>query len=97
MLGRIKLHNSTLKEFSSPTKFDAATAILVSQHLSPVAEAQEFFKQIASFLKPSGLLYSADIHIASGQERDYVMGLWRNNLIVSGLESDMADGMLLKN
>jgi len=93
---RIKLVNSTLDDFSSLLVFDAATAILVSQHLNPDSNAQNFFQQIAAFLKPGGLLYSADLSVGIGQDRDSVMDLWHNNLIMSGLESEMADGMLLK-
>jgi len=93
---RIALHNSTLAEFTSPLVFDAATAILVSQHINPDASAQAFFQQIADLLKPGGLLYSADLSIATGQDRDSVLELWRNNAIVAGIEPEMANGMLLK-
>lgn len=91
---RIKLDNCTLDDFSSPQLFDAATAILVSQHLDPDAKAQEFFQQLAALLKPGGLLYSADIHIGNGQDQESLMELWHNNLIMSGIEAEMADDML---
>lgn len=94
--GRIKLYNSTLDEFSSPLRFDAATAVLVSQHLSLDFKVQRFFQDIAAFLKPGGLLYSADLHIGTGQDRDALMDLWYNNVVMSGIDSEMADGMLLK-
>jgi tRNA (cmo5U34)-methyltransferase len=93
---RITLHNSTLADIASPYAFDAATAILVSQHLSSDAEAQAFFQQIADLLKPGGLLYSADLSIGTGQDRDSVFALWRNNVITAGIEPEMADGMLQK-
>lgn len=93
---RITLHNATLSEFSSPIAFDAATAILVSQHLNPDTAAQAFFQQIAGLLKPDGLLYSADLSIGAGQDRDSILALWRNNLATAGIEHEMADGMVLK-
>ncbi|MFA6094324.1 MAG: methyltransferase domain-containing protein [Candidatus Paceibacterota bacterium] len=93
---RIALHNVTLQDFSSPLVFDAATAILVSQHLSPDETAQGFFQRVAALLKPGGLLYSADLHIGTGQDRDSVWELWRNNVILSGIAPEVADGMLQK-
>jgi tRNA (cmo5U34)-methyltransferase len=93
---RIVLHNLALDDFTSPLAFDAATSILVSQHLKPDVIAQTFFQQIAALLKPGGLLYSADLHFGAGQDRDSVLELWRNNVITAGIEPEIAAGMLLK-
>lgn len=93
---RITLHNSTLNDFTSAHVFDAATAILVSQHLNSDALAQGFFNQIAGYLKPCGLLYSADLHIGTAQNRELIFDLWHRNVIAAGIEKEMADGMLLK-
>lgn len=93
---RVALHNSTLADFAASPLFDAATAILVSQHLSPDSAAQAFFQQIAALLKPGGLLYSADLSIGAGQDLDTVLALWRNNVVTAGIEPEIADGMLLK-
>ncbi|QQS12493.1 MAG: class I SAM-dependent methyltransferase [Rhodospirillales bacterium] len=93
---RIAIRNTTLADFTPPHDFDAATAILVSQHLSPDAAARAFFQRIAALLRPGGLLYSADLHIGAGQDRDSLLRLWRGNVIASGLEPEVADGMLRK-
>lgn len=96
LVSRISLHNIPLSEFSSSKPFDAATAILVSQHIASDEDAQNFFQQVSALLKPDGLIYSADIHIGAGQNRDSVFELWRNNIISSGIEREVADGMLQK-
>ena len=93
---RINLHHSTLEEFSSKRPFDAATSILVSQHITSDTLAQDYFNQIAAILKPGGLLYSADMHISNGQNQESLIQLWHRNLIMSGIDSDLADGMRSK-
>ena len=93
---RVTLHALTLDDFTSPPVFDAATSILVSQHIESDALAQAFFDRIAACLKPGGLLYSADLHIGAGQDRESVFGLWHRNLVVAGIEPTMADGMVQK-
>lgn len=94
---RVALHNSALQGFdATPSSFDAATAVLVSQHVHPDAEAEDFFRRIALLLKPGGLLYSADLHIGAGQRREVVLALWRKNLAAAGIEPEVADAMLEK-
>lgn len=93
---RIKLHQATLEEFLSPNSFDAVTSVLVSQHLESDTHAQDFFHQLASHLKPDGFLYSADLSIASDQDRELLFNLWRSHVIMSGIDEEMAEAMLTK-
>ena len=91
---RVTLQAKSLNSFQMPDNFDAATAILVSQHLAEDAAAAEFFCQIAQLLKPKGLLYSADLHIATDQDRERMLALWRDQALMSGTEMSVVEGLL---
>jgi len=86
LANRVTLHPTSLQNFESSAQFDAATAILVSQHIFPDVAAAEFFQKIASLLKPNGRLYSADLHIGAGQDRELLLALWREQASMSGIE-----------
>lgn len=93
---RINLKSVSLENFIDGGDFDAATAILVSQHLADDHAAAEFFSTIAALLKPRGRFYSADVHIASGQDRDLMLALWTEQALMSGIESEAVEGMLAR-
>lgn len=73
---RVSLHHSSLQAFNAATTFDAVSVVLVSQHIADDAEATDFFKKIASLLKPNGRVFSADLHIPFGQNRAQLFELW---------------------
>ncbi len=81
LTARVTLHLCPLAEFTPTQQFDAATAILVSQHLVPDSAAQAFFHQLAGLLKSQGALYSADLHIARGQSRELMLDLWQRQAV----------------
>lgn len=93
---RVNLKPVNLENFTDGGDFDAATAILVSQHLADDHAAAEFFSAIAALLKPRGRLYSAEVHIASGQDRDLMVALWTEQALMSGIESEIVEGMLAR-
>ena len=93
---RVSLQAVSLEAFSGAGDFDAATSILVSQHISSDSEAGAFFRTVASLLKPGGRLYTADLHIATGQAREAMLALWREQALMSGTEPVLVDGMLSK-
>ncbi|MEO0801053.1 MAG: class I SAM-dependent methyltransferase [Cyanobacteria bacterium J06642_2] len=86
---RVQFHSGAVDSLEHESPFDAATAILVSQHLANDAEAARFFTQISQRLKPSGCLYSADLHIPSDQNRDRMIDLWREQAVMSGVEASI--------
>lgn len=89
---RISTHACTLDNFKPARQYDAVTAILVSQHISDAAEAGQFFAQLYAPLKPGGTLFSADLHIASGQSREAIVALWATNAKMSGAPPEMLAG-----
>lgn len=93
---RVRLEAIRLDALRIDEEFDAATAILVSQHIESDARAQEFFSTLAALIKPDGRLYSADMHIGVGQDRDAMLALWREQALMSGMEGPVVDGMLAR-
>jgi tRNA (cmo5U34)-methyltransferase len=94
MAPRVELLGQLLAEYDGPGEFDAATAILVSQHIPAAADAAAFFRQVHGLLRPGGRLYSADLHIARGQDRAAMLALWRLQAELSGVEPELLDRML---
>lgn len=93
---RITLHAGTLDTYESNGSFDAATSILVSQHIDSDSRAQAFFSKLAALLKPGGRLYTADLHIGAGQDRQRMLALWREQALLSGIEAPLVDSMLAR-
>lgn len=91
---RCTIHNGFLDSFSHAGDFDAATSLLVSQFIIDHAERTQFFADIASRLKPGGLLVSADLctdlHSPGGQS---LTDLWLTILQNSGVDADRAREM----
>jgi len=69
--------------------FDAATSILVSHFLMDPSARTAFFAEIASRLKPGGMLVSADI---SGElakpAGQHLMGLWLKSFEYAGMQPE---------
>lgn len=93
---RVSLHAGTLDSLPSDALFDAATAILVSQHISEDADTEAFFQNIVRRLKPGGYLYSADLHIAAGQNREKMIALWQDQALMAGIETDVIEALLMR-
>ncbi len=83
---RVHLQPVGLDGFAGEADFDAVTSILVSQHIPLDHQAAEFFRKIAALLKPGGRLYTADLHIAGGQNRTSMLALWHAQALMSGIE-----------
>lgn len=96
LTARVHLHGCALAEFKSTKAFDAATAILVSQHLFADSAAEEFFHQLAVLLRPHGYLYSADLHLARGQSRELMLDLWRRQAVLAGTPPELPRNLLTR-
>jgi tRNA (cmo5U34)-methyltransferase len=91
---RVTLHATSLEGFAGAEPFDAATAVLVSQHVHPDEAAAAFFTKLASLLRSGSLLFSADLHIGSGQDRRLILDSWRRQALLAGIEAELVAGML---
>lgn len=93
---RVTLQCCTLAEFKSTTLFNAVTAILVSQHLVADTAAEKFFHQLAALLTPGGYLYSADLHVAKGQDRELMIETWQQQAAFSGIAREQSSTLLAR-
>ena len=84
--GRVSLQGGTLASFDTKTRFDGATSVLVSQHVTDDTDAADFFQKLAELLEPGAWLYSADIHLAAGQDEALMRSAWENQARRAGLE-----------
>lgn len=85
---RVQLHRGLLDELPRQEPFAAATAILVSQHLRAVDGARVFFDAIHARLVPGAVLFSADAHVPTGFEREWLMQLWCTQIECTGIPRD---------
>jgi tRNA (cmo5U34)-methyltransferase len=83
---RVELRGGTLEAFETSERFAGATSILVAQHVTDDDAAAEYFRKLARLLTPGGWLYSADIHLAAGQEERLVRSAWEKQARRAGLE-----------
>jgi tRNA (cmo5U34)-methyltransferase len=90
---RVELICGLLSDARLDGTFSAATSVLVAQHLD-AGEALDFFTRIAQRLTPGGILFTADLHIADGQDRDQMLALWRVQGEHAGIDPGTLDGML---
>ena len=93
LAARIALHGTPLHGFDRGERFDAASAVLVSHHLVEDVAAASFFAQLRAALHDGGRLFTADMHIARGQDRDAMIALWRAQAAAAGIAPEMLDGM----
>lgn len=90
---RVELIEGFVQDVPKQRRFAAATSILVAQHLEQHAEALGFFRAIADRLLPGGRLYTADLHIGSGQDRNRLIDLWGRQARMAGIEPELVDEM----
>lgn len=68
---------------------DAATAILVSQHIVDDTAARRFFSEIAANLVSGAVLFSADMTLpVEAGDREAVLRIWRQQAVTSGLPAE---------
>jgi cyclopropane fatty-acyl-phospholipid synthase-like methyltransferase len=91
---RVSLRAATLEAFDDADRFQAATAILVSQHIESDSRALTFVERLGSLVEPGGLLFTADLHVPRGQDPDAMLALWREQALMSGVEADLVEGMV---
>ncbi len=75
-------------EWKLSRNFSAATSILVSQHITDQVEAGDFFKKIADSLLPGGIIFTADMHIPNGVNREMMINLWQKQALFSGIKPE---------
>lgn len=92
--GRCGFHEGFLDSLPECAPFDAATSFLVSQFVLEPERRRGFFRDIATRLKPDGLLVNADLS-ADLMSREYagLFELWRNLFRICGLSEEQVEGV----
>ena len=77
-LSRCSFHEGYLDTLTAKKhEYDAATCLFVSHFILDVGERTDFFKSIASHLKPKGLIVSSDLSFdVNSKNYESVLGLW---------------------
>lgn len=88
---RCTFHEGYLNTLPSMENFDAATAILVSQFMFQENDRINFFKEIYSRLKSSGILVSADLASpVTDILYESLKGAWTSALLFAGFSDERA-------
>ena len=92
---RCKFHLGYLDSLEDAGPFDAATCLLVSHFLTDRKERIAFFGQIATRLRPGGLLASADLAAdLDSPAFATLLPIWRKMLIHSGQPVEVVESYL---
>ncbi|GMV31510.1 MAG: hypothetical protein AMXMBFR59_36350 [Rhodanobacteraceae bacterium] len=83
---RCRFHEGYLESLPDLGAFDAATCFLVSQFILDRQARSDFFRGIATRLRPGGLLASSDLasDVASS-EYDALLRTWLNMMLAAGI------------
>ena len=92
---RCKFHLGYLDSLEETGPFDAATCLLVSHFLTDRKERTAFFGQIATRLRPGGLLASADLAAELNSPAfTTLLPVWRKMLVHSGQPAEVVESYL---
>lgn len=91
---RCQFHEGYLDSLPAQAAFDAATCFLVSQFILEPDARRNFFRGIASRLRPGGILASSDLasDVAS-PEYDALLRTWLNLMSASGIAASGVEQM----
>lgn len=91
---RCEFYADYLENLSLPNDYDAATSILVSQFISDKESRIDFFRNIASQLKPKGILISADLSSdTNSYEYENILQVWARMMIEGDVPSQSIDNI----
>lgn len=82
--GRCEFHAAYVHELPADLRFDAATAILVSQFVTDPVQRIAFFREIARRLQPGSPLVSADLAHLPTDQHAQLLPVWRRLQALSG-------------
>ncbi len=86
---RIRFHEGYLNTLERGHKFDASTSFLVSQFILEENNRIEFFRTIASLLKPGGILVNSELSYEPDDAvNENIMPLWFSLMSEAGFSID---------
>ncbi len=85
-VSRCTFHEGYLESLPDQSAFDAATCFLVSQFILEQNARTDFFRAIATKLRPGGILATSDLASdINSSEYDALLTMWLNMLRLAGL------------
>ena len=91
---RCSFHSGYLETLPSSHLFNAATSLLVSQFILEEESRLNFFKSIANYLNPGGILVSSDLSAdLSSSSYQSLLQTWLEMMKEGGISSESLDGM----
>lgn len=83
---RCTFHHGFLESLAPDKPFDAATCLLVSQFLTDPTERQRLFRDIATRMRPGGVLVNADLASdVSSPEYESLLAMWLDRMSTAGV------------
>lgn len=83
---RCTFHHGFLESLASDSPYDGATCLLVSQFLTDPAARQGLFGDIATRLRPGGILVNADLASdISSPEYESLLAMWLDRMSSAGV------------
>jgi len=93
-LSRCHFHEGYLDSLPGKELFDAATCFLVSQFILEQNDRSAFFREIASRLRPEGILASSDLAAAVGStEYEALLHVWMTMMASIGIPPEGLERM----
>ncbi len=92
---RCMFHEGYLDSLPASSPFDAATSLLVSHFIVPTEERRDFYRQIASHLRPDGRLISADLVSYASLPDQSLFDLWLKMQRYAGVSEEQVEKMRL--
>lgn len=91
---RCSFHGGYLDSMPADDEFDAATCFLVSQFILDTEGRTDFFRSIASRLRPDGILASSDLaSYTDSREYDLLLETWVNMMRTGGIPASALEQM----
>ena len=91
---RCRFHEGYVDSLTSTDQHDAATSFLVSQFILDRIARIEYFRAIATRLRPGGILASSDLASTVGSpEFEALVGAWMNMMAAAGLPPENLEKM----
>lgn len=91
---RCEFHAAYVNDLPEAEPYDAATALLVSHFIVDPQKRIGFFRDIATRLKPDGLLITADLCRVNEAQQDHLMNVWQQMMIHAGATGEQVEAML---
>ena len=91
---RCEFHAGYTATLDPAARFDAATAILVSQFITVTDERRRFYADIARRLKSTGLLVTADLILPPTQQRAQLFEVWGRMMVHAGTPAKEVESKL---